>query len=633
PIPVDVAEAPLRVGGGGEGSGVLDLKALAQYRWEVALGDETLSPEEFRALAEMQAPLVRWRGTWVAVDPKDLERSRELLARSAGTLSAGTALAALVTGETELFPGEPVEVVADGDLQGIARWLRSESAGVETAEPRGFHGELRPYQRRGLGWLAAMEQHGVGACLADDMGLGKTIQVIALALHRPAPTLLVCPTSVVGNWERELARFAPEIPVARHHGTTRAKTPEELVRGVGSNGIVVTTYALVRRDERLLAQVPWRRIVLDEAQAIKNPAARQSKAVRALVSAAGGHSLAGVSRLALTGTPVENRLAELWSILDALNPGLLGSLDSFRRRYAVPIERLADETVALKLKRLVQPFVLRRLKSDPAVASSLPEKNEMNVVCTLTREQASLYQAQVDAAMAGIAETQGMKRKGKILALITALKQICNHPSQFAKDASPLGGRSGKLTRLLEMLDEVLASNAKALVFTQFRQMGDRLVKAIGDAFGEEVLFLHGGVPALDRDEMVERFQSPDGPRIFVLSLKAGGFGLNLTAATNVFHFDRWWNPAVEDQATNRAHRIGQTKNVSVFKLLTAGTLEERIDKLLESKRGLADKVLGAGEQWLTEMSDDDLRLLVSLGPDAEVADEPDAEAIEEAAG
>ena len=626
---IDAAEAPddPSRATGAAGTGALDLKALAEYHWEIALGDDTLSPEEFRAISEMQAPLVRWRGSWVAVDPKDLERSRELLNNPGGALSGGTALAAIVTGEMELFPGEPVEVVADGDLAGIATWLRSTAAGVETQEPAGFLGTLRPYQRRGLGWLAAMEAHGIGSCLADDMGLGKTVQVIALMLHRPRPSLLICPTSVVGNWERELARFAPQIPVLRHHGQLRAKNASELMGTVSKNGVVVTTYALARRDEKLLASIPWQRIVLDEAQSIKNAQARQSKAVRALLSNATGISFASVSRIALTGTPVENRLSELWSILDFLNPGLLGTMDNFRRRYAIPIERWQDEAVATRLKRLVQPFVLRRLKSDPAVASSLPEKNEMSVVCTLTREQATMYQAQVDAAMEGIANVQGVKRRGRILALITALKQICNHPSQFLKDDSSLAGRSGKLARLTEMTEEVLLSGAKALIFTQFRQMGDRIVKALTEQFGEEPIWLHGGVPALERDAMVERFQSPDGPKLFVLSLKAGGFGLNLTAATNVFHFDRWWNPAVEDQATNRAHRIGQTKNVSVFKLITAGTLEERIDKLLESKRGLADRVLGAGETWLTEMTDDDLRLLVSLGPDAEVeADEDGSE-------
>jgi len=616
------AEAP-----SGSGAGALTLSTLGSYRWEVALGDDALTEEEFRAISARQAPLVRWRGQWVAVDPEDLERSKKLLAAEGGLLQSGQGLAALVSGRVEIPGVGSVEVVADGDMAGLASWLKSGEGGAELEEPKGFEGQLRPYQRRGVGWLLAMERYGLGACLADDMGLGKTIQVIALLLHRSARTLLVCPTSVVGNWERELRKFAPRIPVARHHGTQRTRTGEELQRTLAAGGVVLTTYALVRRDEALLATMKWERIVLDEAQSIKNSAARQTKAIRNLLAAAASQSpngLAGVSRAALTGTPVENRLAELWSILDFCNPGLLGSLDSFRRRFAVPIERLQDEAVANRLKGLVRPFVLRRLKADPAVALSLPEKNEMSVVTTLTREQATLYQAQVDEAMNTIKGSSGVQRRGRILALITALKQICNHPSQFLKeDSGPaeLAHRSGKLQRLREMLEETTASGDRSLVFTQFKQMGDRLVTYLEKELGEEVLFLHGGVSAPDRDELVRRFQenTPDAPKIFVLSLKAGGLGLNLTAATSVFHFDRWWNPAVEDQATNRAHRIGQTRNVSVFKLVTAGTLEERIDKLLESKRGLAEKVLGAGETWLTDMNDEELRTLLELGSDADV--------------
>ncbi len=609
-----------------DGQPALGMAAIAQYEWEVALGDDTLSEEEFQAITRLQAPLVKWRGQWVTVHPADLERSRLLLKQKGGVLPTGSALAALVSGEAEIG-GESVEVVADGDLAGLAGWLAKSDGLAETKEPEGFVGELRAYQRRGLSWLLAMEKHGLGACLADDMGLGKTIQVIALMLSSPMPTLLVCPTSVVGNWERELARFGPKIPVVRHHGAQRARTSTEVLARMKPGAVVVTTYALVRRDQALLEKVPWRRIVLDEAQAIKNAGARQSRAVRSLIGAAGG---APLSRFALTGTPIENRLAELWSILDFCNPGLLGSQDGFRRRFALPIERWQDEAVATRLKRVVQPFVLRRLKSDPAVAIQLPEKNEMTVVCTLTREQATLYQAQVDDAMSNIKGATGVTRRGRILALITALKQVCNHPAHFlkAEEAGADPARSGKLTRLVEMLDETLAAGERALVFTQFKRMGDRLVAAMRDRLGEEPLFLHGGVAATDRDEMVERFQSgdPEAPRVFVLSLKAGGLGLNLTAATQVFHFDRWWNPAVEDQATNRAHRIGQTRTVSVYKLVTAGTLEERIDKMLASKRGLADRVLGAGEDWITELSDDDLKQLVSLSEEDVAEEEETAE-------
>ncbi len=616
------------------------LEGLTNYRWELALGEEALSEEELEALSGPRTPLMRWRGRWISIDPAELDEARRRLARGGGTLSSGAALAALATGEVEV-DGETVELVATGDLAALSRWLRSGAAGEEVSDPAGFAGSLRPYQRRGLGWLDAMERFGLGGCLADDMGLGKTIQVIALSLLRPKRTLLVCPTSVVGNWERELARFAPGIPVTRHHGMNRARSAEELTRRGGT--ITVTTYAIARRDETWLGSIPWERIVLDEAQGIKNPATRQSRAVRELSRSA------NATRIALTGTPLENRLTDLWSILDFCNPGLLGSVESFRRRFARPIERWQDDAVAASLKARIRPFVLRRLKSDPAVAISIPEKNEMRVVCALTREQAELYQAEVARALTEIREKRGIERRGRILALLTALKQICNHPSQFKKEVGgPLAGRSGKLARLVEMLEETVASGERALVFTQFRQMGDRLVELLEKTFGEPVPFLHGGVAAAERDEMVRRFQGDfaagafpeeaeaNRPRVFVLSLRAGGLGLNLTAATQVFHFDRWWNPAVEDQATDRAHRIGQERPVSVYKLVTAGTLEERIDKLLEAKRGLSEKVLGSGERWLTELSDDELAELVSLGDEGEVeleSEEPADVAVETAEG
>ncbi|MCC6611755.1 MAG: DEAD/DEAH box helicase [Burkholderiales bacterium] len=623
----------MRVGGARKGAagtvaGARGLTAaeVMSFRWEAALAGEPLSARDLAALAELKAPLVRFRGEWVAVDPAELAEVRRLVASGGGTLAAHEGLAA-VLGETVRRPGGhvPLDVIAEGPLASLVTRLREGLAGGGPAVPSDFHGQLRPYQERGLGWLAQMSDLGLGACLADDMGLGKTIQLLALLLHRCAahpvdrrPALLVCPTSVVGNWEREIVRFAPTLPVVRHYGPDRSRAAADLALVPGA--LVITTYGLLRRDAELLGAVNWSTAALDEAQNIKNAASRTARAARALRAA---------FRVALTGTPVENRLAELWSIYEYLNPGLLGPLEAFRREVATPIERHGRDDVAARLTRVIRPFLLRRLKSDPAIIQDLPPKQEMKVVCSLTREQASLYQAAVDETMRRIESSEGIQRRGLVLALITALKQICNHPAHYLGESGPLAGRSGKLDRLHEMLEEALAAGDRALVFTQFREMGDRLVAALSSAFGAEVPFLHGGVARAARDAMVRRFQEdPRGPQVFVLSVKAGGTGLNLTAANHVFHFDRWWNPAVEDQATDRAYRIGQTRAVQVHKLLAAGTVEEKVDRLLEGKRDLAARIVGQGEQWITELDDRGLRELFALAPDAVVVapDEADRE-------
>jgi len=414
----------------------------------------------------------------------------------------------------------------------------------------------------------------------------------------------VCPTSVVGNWERELTRFAPAVPVLRHHGPDRPEDPD----GFPAGTVAVTTYGLLRRDADLLAEVDWDVVVLDEAQQIKNPAARTARAARRLTAA---------SRVALTGTPVENRLSELWSIIEFANPGLLGRFAHFRERYAVPIERWRDRDAAARLRRIVAPFMLRRTKSDPAVAAGLPPKIEATVACTLTREQATLYQAAVRTLLDEDGLGQGIERRGRILKLLTALKQICNPPAPYLSEPGPLAGRSGKLARTTEMLAEVVDAGDRALVFTQYREMGDLLVRHLTATLRlPSVPFLHGGVARARRDAMVDAFQDGSNPPLLVVSLKAGGTGLNLTAATHVVHYDRWWNPAVEDQATDRAYRIGQDRTVNVHKLVTGGTLEERIATLLDDKRALADAVVGTGETWLTELSDDDIWALVALSSD-----------------
>jgi SNF2 family DNA or RNA helicase len=489
---------------------------------------------------------------------------------------------------------------------------------VQLPQPSGLRGQLRPYQLYGFSWLQFHRSWGLGACLADDMGLGKTIQTIALLLQEketrgslPAPTLLVCPTSVVTNWQRELQRFAPSLTAMLHQGAER-KRGDEFIQAVQGVDIVLTSYALVRQDSETLQAVNWFGVVLDEAQAIKNPSAKQTQLVR---------QLNADFRLALTGTPVENRLLELWSILQFLNPGYLGSQAKFRSDFEVPIERYNDAEALFRLKKLVDPFILRRLKTDPLVIQDLPEKVETKVYCNLTEEQATLYEAVVRDALKQIEEKEGIERRGMVLSMLMQLKQVCNHPVQYlhqveqaSSDGKELAGRSGKLERLSELLEEILAAGDRALIFTQFAEMGHLLAAYITQVVGAPVQFLHGGTPPKARDQMVKRFQEDDhAPPIFILSLKAGGLGLNLTRANHVFHFDRWWNPAVEDQATDRAFRIGQVRNVQVHKFVTTGTMEEMIDDMIESKKGLAQAVVGSGEQWLTELSTEQLRDMVQL--------------------
>jgi hypothetical protein len=612
-----------KVAGTVSGSAGLGLDELVAVDWEAVIGDETLSVRDLNALAQQKAPLVRHRGAWVSVDPRELGEIQRRLAAGSSRLTLREAVQAALAGEAE--HGEVAVIVsAAGSFAELLERLRS-GAETESAPPATLNATLRPYQARGLAWLTTMGSLGFGACLADDMGLGKTVQLIAFLLRRveeaksdTRPALLIAPTSVVGNWERELVRFAPSLTVVPHYGPSRAGSAAELPRRAGT--VVLTSYGVLRKDSEFLAGVDWSLVALDEAQNIKNAASATARAARTLRASL---------RFALSGTPVENRLAELWSILEFANPGLLGPLQRFRRDFAIPIERYGNDEAAQRLRRIVSPFVLRRLKSDPNVIADLPAKNEMKVICTLTREQATLYKAVVDEEMRRIEGSDGIERRGRVLALLTFLKQICNHPAQYLADGGALAGRSGKLSRLGEMLEEAVAAGDRALVFTQFREMGEHLSRYLENALGVEVVFLHGGTAKNARDEMVRRFQEdPRGPRVFVLSLKAGGTGLNLTAASHVFHFDRWWNPAVEDQATDRAYRIGQTRAVQVHKLLCAGTVEEKVDRLLEQKRDLAAKVVGAGERWITELDDGSLRDLFSLSTDVAIAaDESEAEA------
>jgi superfamily II DNA or RNA helicase len=564
------------------------------FDWQLALGDDPLTDAEMDRLAESHRPVVRLRDRWVLVDPELARRARE---RSLKPVTAIDALGAALTGTVEV-DGERVELAASGWLETLRQRIESPDEGGEPiGQPAALRATLRDYQLRGLRWLDRMTSLGLGGCLADDMGLGKTITLIALHLHRNSgPTLVVCPASLLGNWEREIRRFAPDVPVRRFHGATRSVDD---VR----EGFVLTTYGTMRLDTERLAEVEWGLLVADEAQHVKNARSGTAKALRRVPADA---------RVALTGTPVENNLSELWAILDWTTPGLLGTLAGFRARWAKPIEADQDQEAADRLARLVRPFLLRRRKSDPGIAPELPPKTETDQPVALTHEQAALYEATVRELMAEIAEGEGMARRGLIVKLLTGLKQICNHPAQYLKEGKPkLAGRSGKLELLDELLDTILAEDGSVLVFTQYVAMARLLERHLADR-GVATQLLHGGTPVPKREEMVQRFQDGEVP-VFLLSLKAAGTGLNLTRADHVVHFDRWWNPAVEDQATDRAYRIGQTRPVQVHRLIAEGTVEDRIAEMLRTKRALADAVLSAGEAALTELSNAELADLVEL--------------------
>jgi hypothetical protein len=576
--------------GGGDAEPEFSLESLLDFHLDVVLGDTQLTVAEVDALVESGRRLVRLRDGWVLAD----EVAGLLREEGRGRLGGGEALAAALTGELEIGGG-PVPARVDGRL---ARFRERLAAGraAEGREPAGFLGELRPYQRRGLGWLLAMCDLGLGGCLADDMGLGKTVQVIALHVSRArGPMLVACPASLLGNWEREVRAFTPGMPVRRYHGSGRH------LDDLAPDEVVLVTYGVLRRDSAGLAEVAWDLVVADEAQHVKNPGSHRARELRSIPARA---------RLALTGTPVENRLLDLWSILDWTTPGLLGPLARFQRRVAGPVER-GDEAARERFTRLVQPFLLRRRKTDPDVAPDLPARTEHDVVVPLTTEQAALYEAVVRETMAEIRTSAGIQRRGLVLRLITALKQVCNHPAHYLGEDGPLAGRSGKLDAVDELLDLTVGSGDSVLLFTQYVAMG-RLLEAHLAAAGVPSLFLHGRVRAAARDEMVRRFQAGEVP-VFLLSLRAAGFGLNLTRATHVIHYDRWWNPAVEDQASDRAHRIGQDRPVQVHRLVTEGTVEDRIAALLGRKRELAEAVVGSGEAWIGELSDAELSDLVAL--------------------
>jgi non-specific serine/threonine protein kinase len=606
---------------GGKVPSALGMDSLLDFSLEVTLDGETLTAAEIRELLARSDGLAFVRGRWVEIDRERLSRMLEhyqKVERSAAEsgLSFGEAMRMLAGADVLAEDGgqdaDWAQVVAGRWLQETLKGLRSPE-GLTGVEPgAGLNGALRSYQQVGVRWLYFLSKLGLGACLADDMGLGKTIQVLALllVLRSPSketnqPSLLVTPASLLANWAGELERFAPSLKAIVAHPSAipasglKTLGPEHL-RDVD---LVITSYGSLLRIA-WLAEIGWRLVVLDEAQAIKNPDAKQTRAAKKLKAQA---------RFALTGTPVENRLGDLWSIFDFLNPGLLGS----SKEFTSLVKRLADRphNPYASLRELVRPYILRRLKTDKTVIADLPDKTEVSAFCQLSRKQAALYQQAVKE-LASQLETaeEGIQRKGVVLSFLMRFKQICNHPSQWLGDGDWSEEDSGKLTRLRDIAEVIAAKQEKVLVFTQFREVTAPLAAFLGSVFGRPGLVLHGGTPVRSRQELVQKFQEEEGIPFFVVSLKAGGFGLNLTAAAHVVHFDRWWNPAVENQATDRAFRIGQKKNVLVHKFVCRGTVEEKIDKLIESKRQLSKDLLeGAAETLLTEMKDEELLELVAL--------------------
>lgn len=590
-------------------AGQFGLDDLLDVDWSVSLGDDVLTIEELHMLTELKTPFTQVRGRWVLLSRKELENIMDGLKKLPEKMNRRDALLLSIK---ENYKGVPLSGINGSKwLDSVRAILTGKEPLNELEQPEGFNGTLRPYQLRGFSWLAWLTKLGLGGCLADDMGLGKTVQTLALLKKmqledEKRPVLLICPTSVMENWRREAGRFAPSLKVMVQHGTKRLRG-EKFITTSKKHSLIISSYALLHRDSSLYSKINWAGVILDEAQNIKNPDTRQSKAAL---------TVPGDWHIALTGTPVENHVGDMWSIMEFLVPGLLPNRSRFSREYLRPIQAGHKGTME-KIKRVTGPFILRRLKSDKNIINDLPDKIESTVFCNLTMEQASLYNAVLKVLDEKISGSEGIQRKGLVLSAITALKQLCNHPALYLKDHSQVEGRSGKLERLSEIAEEMLATEDRALIFTQYAETGVLLKKYLQETFGREVLFLHGGLDNLKRDQMVQRFQNDeDAPPFFVLSLKTGGTGLNLTRANHVVMFDRWWNPAVEQQAVDRAYRIGQDRSVQVHYFCCKGTLEEKIEALIQSKKAIADAVVGVGENWLADLTDDELRELFALGAD-----------------
>ncbi|MBE8167240.1 MAG: DEAD/DEAH box helicase, partial [Shewanella sp.] len=585
-------------------NGFLSQDSLIQFDFQYAMGEHQLDANEWQQLLDAKSDLIYFRGSWVEIDKAEMLKMQKLIETSKkdqqfGSLNDLISMAA----DTENY-----DVELDEHVKRMFDHLTNKEAFKQVTQPKNLNAQLRPYQNRGMSWLAYLEDLGMNPCLADDMGLGKTMQVISLLLLKPKtqPALLIAPTSVVGNWLKEIQKFAPELNAIIHHGGDRKQN--DFAAHIADYQLVISSYGLLRRDKALFKDINWSRIIIDEAQNVKNPSAQQTKALL---------SLSANSRIALTGTPVENRLMDLWSIFNFLNPGLLGSQANFKKIFETPIQRDNDLVQNKLLKNIVEPFILRRLKTDKSIIQDLPDKIEQKVYCELSSEQASLYQTLVDEITDKIeaAEQDPSMQKALMLSALLRLKQCCNHPAQVLQDGSEFSvDRSIKLQRLVELCKEAIANNESILIFSQFTEICEQLQTLIKNQLGFNTHYLHGGTSRTKREKMVEEFQQPDSPAsVFVLSLKAGGVGITLTKANHVIHFDRWWNPAVENQATDRAFRIGQQKTVFAHKFISIGTIEEKIDDMLESKQKIADSIVGNDESWLSKLDAKSFVKLIQL--------------------
>ena len=576
-------------------SGKISLDDILEFSYEIALGNDKMPLEEFQALVKDSKGLIKYKNKYILIDENESKKLFEKIAKADHSkMTRMQLLQAAMAGQLDEYDFDYDEA--------FANILKDFTKPIEVEPPKELKGELRPYQRTGLKWLWTNVSKGFGCCMADDMGLGKTIQVISLILKLKEedklkkPVLVVCPTTLMGNWMKELQMFAPSLKAVTYHG---------LDRKLDTNvDVILTTYAIMRIDVEELKKNSWGMIIVDEAQNIKNPDTAQTLAIKILKSDV---------KVAMTGTPVENRLTELWSIFDYINSGYLGTLKEFQKSYAIPIERFKETSRASKLKLSVSPFVLRRLKTDKNVISDLPEKMVLNDYCYLTKNQAILDEKTLNEMMEKISGFTGVNRRGNIFKLITALKQICNHPYQFLKSGDMNKESSGKTEQCIQLLQSILENGEKSLIFTQYKEMGDILTHIIEEECNTTPLFFHGSLNVNQREEMINKFQTDKDTKIMILSLKAGGTGLNLTSATNVIHYDLWWNPAVEDQATDRTYRIGQDKNVMVHRLITLGTFEEKIDEMLKSKKELADMAVYEGEKVITELSDEEIYEIFTL--------------------
>lgn len=591
------------------GKGYFSLDQVIQYQYELSIGGQAVTSSEWQQLVNAKTSLVKFRGQWMELDQKKMQQMLDFW-QAKGAENPEISLMDLL--KTSAASEDEIEIEADESLAEMMANLQGKSRLQLVDNLSNLKGQLREYQKRGVAWLQFLESVGLNGCLADDMGLGKSFQVIARLVQEREhqeqifPTLLIAPTSVLGNWQKEIDKFAPHLRSIIHHGSNRVQEIEDFKTTSLEQDLIITSFTLARKDAKLFNSINWHRIVLDEAQNIKNPKAAQTKAI---------FKLKAKHRLALTGTPIENRLLDLWSIFNFLNPGYLGKQAQFRKAFEIPIQKNNDPMQSQILKQLVEPFILRRLKTDKQIIKDLPDKVEHKQYCNLTKEQASLYEAVVKEVEKSLEEAEGIQRTGLILSTLMKLKQICNHPQQFLQDDSEFSTtRSHKLERLSEMAEEVIAEGESLLIFTQFTEIGENLQRYLQQNLHYNTYYLHGGTNRNKREKMISEFQdSQTEPSAFVLSIKAGGVGITLTKANHVFHFDRWWNPAVENQATDRAFRIGQEKNVFVHKFVTLGTLEERIDQMIEDKQKIASSIVGNDESWLTQLDNDSFRQLIAL--------------------